>query len=132
MKRRVMLLCTAFLLNEIYIPTKFLVDTSCTCRVMSRTNSMCKNEQRVITPKYSNAELQFLCSALLLNEIYLSTILPTKFYVDTCFSCRIMSKTRECRWTDVRTDKVATSGSIIIEKSFTSIFATIFGKKMKK
>jgi hypothetical protein len=38
-----------------------------------------KNEKRAITKKLGKAELQFLCNALLLTEIYLST----KFLVHT-------------------------------------------------
>jgi hypothetical protein len=41
--------CKAHLLNEIYLSTKLLVDTSCDFRGMSRTKL--KNEQKAITPK---------------------------------------------------------------------------------
>jgi len=47
-------------------------------------SSKCKNEQKAITPKeLGKAQL---CTALLLNEIYL----PTKFLVDT--SCNFITR----------------------------------------
>jgi hypothetical protein len=79
----------ALLLNEIYLPTKFHVDISHTFRVMSRTKFKCKNNQRAIIQKLDTAELWFLCTANLLNEIYL----PTGFHVDTSYSLRVMSWT---------------------------------------
>jgi hypothetical protein len=63
-------LCTAHLLNEIYLPTKIHVDTSDSFRQSSKF----KNKQRAIIQKLGKAELQFLCTALLLNEIYLPTV----------------------------------------------------------
>ena len=53
-------------------------------------SSKCKNEQRAITPKLGNAELQFFCIALIFNEIYL----PTKCLVDITCNFRVMSWTK--------------------------------------
>jgi hypothetical protein len=47
-----------------------------------------KKEQRKITPKLGKAELWFLCTAHLLNEIYL----PTKFHVDISYHLRVMTQ----------------------------------------
>jgi hypothetical protein len=44
--------CNVHLLNEIYLPTKFLVDTNCDPGQCSK----CKNEQRTITPKLGLAK----------------------------------------------------------------------------
>jgi hypothetical protein len=74
--------------NEIYLPTEFYVDTSLSFRVISRS-SKCKNEQRAITSKLGKAELRFLSTALLPNEVYL----PTKFHVDISNSFRVMFQT---------------------------------------
>jgi hypothetical protein len=41
-----------------------------------------KNEQREITPKLSKTEVRLLCTALLLNEIYV----PYKFHVDISYN----------------------------------------------
>jgi hypothetical protein len=84
-------------------------------------SSKCKNKQRGIIQKIGKAELRFLCTAHLLNEIYL----PTKFHVDTS-CCYVPDKKRGQTdgrtdgGTARRTDKAATicspeifSGSII-------------------
>jgi hypothetical protein len=47
-----------------------------------RQSSKCKNKQRAIIQKLGKADLWFLCTAHLLNEIYLHT----KFHVDTSYS----------------------------------------------
>jgi len=44
-------LCTAFLLNENYLPMKFHVDALHSFKVMLRTKFKNENEQRAITPK---------------------------------------------------------------------------------
>jgi len=81
---------------------------------MFRQYSKGKNEQRAITPKLGKAELCFLCTVLLFNEIYL----PTKILVDTSCCFRVMYWTRYGP-TDIRTDKAATKalplGSITIK-----------------
>jgi len=48
------------------------------------------NEQRSITPKICSFELWFLCTALLLNEIYL----PMKFHVNALHSFKVMLRTK--------------------------------------
>jgi len=64
-------LCIALLLNEIYLPMKFHVDALHSFKVMLRTKFKNENEQRAITPKVWFLELWSLCTALLLNAIYL-------------------------------------------------------------
>jgi len=49
-----------------------------------------ENEQRATTPKVYQLELWFLCTALLLNEIYL----PIKFHVDALHSFKVMLRTK--------------------------------------
>ena len=49
---------------------------------MFRTKFKYENKQRAITQKLSNQELQFMCTALPLDEIYP----PTKFYNPTQYS----------------------------------------------
>jgi len=85
-----MVLCTALLPKEMYLPTEFLVNTHCHFRIMSWTKFKVWNKQRAITPKLGKAELWLLSNALLLNEIYL----PTKFEVDISCSFRLMSRTK--------------------------------------
>jgi len=93
-------LCTALLLDEIYLPMKFLVDALHSFKVMYRTKYKNENEQRAITIKVWCLELWFLCTALLLNEIYL----PMKFYVDALHRLKVMLRTKKGR-TDGRTDE---------------------------
>jgi len=57
----------------------------------SGQNSSIKNEQRPITPKVWYFELWFLCTALLLNEIYL----PIKFHVDAVHSFKVKLRTKK-------------------------------------
>ena len=64
-------LCTALLLNEIYMYMQLEVNTSKTFGVMLRTRIKYENQQRALTPKILQAELWFLRTALPLNEIYL-------------------------------------------------------------
>ena len=49
-----------------------------------------ENQQRAITPKACHLELWFLCTALLLNEIYL----PMKFQVGSLNTFRVMLRTK--------------------------------------
>jgi len=92
-------LCTALPLNEINLPIKFQVSSLITFWVMVRTKFKNKNERRAITSKVWSIELWFLCTALLLNEIYL----PMKFHVDALHSFQVMLRTKKGR-TDRRTD----------------------------
>ena len=78
---------------------EFQVSSLNTVWVMLQTKFKNKNEQRAITPKVWCLELWFICTALLLNEIYL----PMKFYVDAMHSFKIMLRTKKGR-TDGQTD----------------------------
>ena len=75
-------------------------------QLCSGQSSKYKNEKRAKTPKLGKAELQFLSTALLLNEINIAL----KFLVEISCSFRIMSWTRCCR-ADGHRNKVATIGS---------------------
>ena len=92
-------LCTAPPLNKIYLPMKFQVDNCNRFWVMLRTNINYVKYQRAITPTLCIIKLWFLCTALLLNMIYL----PMKFHVDTTYSFCVMLRTKFR--TDKRTDK---------------------------
>jgi len=92
-------MCTALLLNEIYLHIKFQVSSLNSFWVMLWTKFKNENEQRAITPKVWNFELWFLCTALLLNEIYL----PMKFHVDALHNFKVMLRTKKGR-TDRQTD----------------------------
>jgi len=59
-----------------------------------------ENEQMAITPKVYSFELWFLCTALLLNEIYL----PMKFHVDALYSFKVILRKIKDKRTDGRTD----------------------------
>jgi len=95
--RELWFLCTALLLNDIYLPIKFQVSSLNTFWVMLQTKFKNSNEQRTITPKVWCQELWFLCTALLLNEIYLSI----KFHVDVLHSFKVLLRTKK-RQTDGR------------------------------
>ena len=94
-------LCTALLLNEIYLPMKFQDDTWNTFWVMLRTKIKYENQRRAITPKIWRAELWFLCTALLLNEIYP----PMKSHDCTSHTFWVMLRTKCGLRTDGRTDR---------------------------
>jgi len=81
---------TALLLNEIYLTIKFHVKALHSFKVMLRTKFNNENEQRAITLKVWSFELWFLCSALLLNEIYL----PMKFQVSNLNTVWVMLRTK--------------------------------------
>jgi len=57
---------------------------------MLRTKFKNENEQRAITPKVWSFKLRFLCTALVLNEIYL----PMKFHVDALHRFKVMLRTK--------------------------------------
>ena len=69
-------MCTALPLDEIYPPTKFDNHSLYSFGDMLRTKFKYENKQRAITQKLSNQELQFMCTAFPLDEIYP----PTKFH----------------------------------------------------
>jgi len=128
-------LCTALLLNEIYLSMKFQVSSLNTYWVILRTKFKNENEvliinillwvmvlvhctspqwhhmpmKRTITLKVWCWELWFLCTALLLDEIYL----PMKFHVDALHTFKVMLWTKKGRTggqtdglTDWRTDRL--------------------------
>jgi len=76
--------CTS--INEINSPTKFLVDTSCSFRVMSWTKfKSVKNEQRAKAPTFGKAGLWFFlhCTS---TSIYLQSFLLILHVVsELCF-----------------------------------------------
>ena len=64
-------MCTALPLNEIYPPTKFYNHSLYSLGDMHRTKfTYEKKTQRAITQTLSKQELQFMCTALLLDDIY--------------------------------------------------------------
>ena len=75
-KQELWFLCTALPLDEIYPPTKFHNYSLYSFGDMLRTKFKYENKQRAITQKLSKQELQFMCTALPLDEIYT----PTKFH----------------------------------------------------
>ena len=75
-KKKLWFMCTALSLDEIYPPTKFHNHTLYSFEDMLRTKFKYENKQRAITKKLSNQELQFMCTALPLDEIYP----PIKFH----------------------------------------------------
>ena len=72
-------MCTALPLDEIYPPTKFHNPSKYSFGDMCWTKFKYENKQRAITQKFSKQELQFMCTALPLDEIYL----PIKFHNHT-------------------------------------------------
>ena len=75
-KQELWLMCTALPLDEIYPPTKFHNHSQYSFGDMLQTKFKYENKQRAITKKLSNQVLQFMCTALPLDEIYP----PTKFH----------------------------------------------------
>jgi hypothetical protein len=57
---------------------------------MTWTKIKYENQQRAITQKIRNAEYWFLCTALLLNEIYH----PMKFQVHSFYTLGEMARTK--------------------------------------
>jgi len=101
-----LLLCTALLLNEIYLPMTFQVDALHNFEVMLWTKFKYENKQRAITPKVWTFELWFLWTALLLNEIYL----PMKFNVDALhnFKFNAPDKIQVWKWTKGNNSNIVT------------------------
>ena len=69
---------------------KVQIDSSYTFGVMFRTKIKYENQQRAITLKVCISELWFLCTALLLNEIYPQM----KFQVDSSYTFGVMVRTQ--------------------------------------
>jgi hypothetical protein len=73
-------------MRSIY-PQRFILIALSVLELCPGQSSKCTNKHRAIIQKLGKAELRFLCTTHLLNEIYL----PTKFHVDTSYSFRVMS-----------------------------------------
>ena len=74
-------MCTALPLDEIYPPTKFHNHSFYSLGDMLQTKFKYKEKkkkktQRAMTQRLSKQDLRFMCTALLLDEIYP----PTKFH----------------------------------------------------
>jgi len=82
--------CNATLLNEIYQPTKFLVEISCSFRVIFWTKFKVEKLTTGNKTKIRHGRVTVLEHCTSINEIYS----PTKFLVDTCCSFRVMSRTK--------------------------------------
>ena len=83
-------LFNALLLDDIYPFIKFHDNISYTSGVMLRTTFKHKIEERAITQKLSHVELQFLCNALFLDDIYL----PMKFHDNISYTLGVMLQTK--------------------------------------
>ena len=83
-------MCTALPLDEIYPPTKFHNHSSYSFGDMLQTKFKYENKKRAITKKLSKQELQFMCTAFPLNEIYP----PTKFHNHSEYSFGDMLRTK--------------------------------------
>ena len=96
-KQELRFLCTALPHDEIYPPTKFrsihpqnfITIASIVLVICSGQNSSMK-KKRAITQKLRKQELQFLCTALHLDEIYPST----KFHNHSWYSFGDMLRTK--------------------------------------
>jgi len=91
-------------LRSIYL-WSFMFMPCIVLKLCSRQNSYMKINKgynSIITPKVWCLELWFLCTALLLNDIYL----PTKFHVDALHRFKVMLRTKKGmdgqtdRWVD--------------------------------
>ena len=77
-------------LDEIYPPTKFHNHSFYSLGNMHQTKFKYEKKQRAITQRLSKQELQFMCTALPLDEIYP----PTKFYNHSSYSFGDMHRTK--------------------------------------
>jgi len=84
-------LCATLIPNENYLPMRFHVNALHSFEVMIRTKFQNENEHRAITLNIACLELWFLCTALLLNEIYL----PMKVHVNALPSFKVMLRTKQ-------------------------------------
>jgi hypothetical protein len=69
---------------------KFEVHNFYTLGEMARTKLKYENKQRAITQKIRSAEHRFLCTVLLVNEIYH----PMKFQVHSFYTLGEMARTK--------------------------------------
>jgi hypothetical protein len=92
-KAELQFFCNAYLSNDIYLPTKFLVDTSYNFRAMSRTISKWKKWTKGNNSKIKEGrDTDPLHSTFLLRSIYLQSSLLVPFMVSELF--RAMSRTK--------------------------------------
>ena len=90
-KQELHFMCTALPLDEIYPPTKFHNHSFYSLGDMHQTKFRYeKKNQRAITQRLSKQELQFMCTALPLDEIYP----PTKFHNHSFYSLGDMHQTK--------------------------------------
>ena len=75
-KQELQFMSTAFPLDEIYPPTKFHNHNKYSFRDMHQTKFKYESKQGTITQNINKQELQVMCTALPLDEIYP----PTKFH----------------------------------------------------
>jgi len=94
-------LCTALLLNEIYLPMKFQVSSLNTYWVMLRTKFKNENEQRAITPTVWCLELWF-CA---LHFSSMRSICLWSFMLMPCIVLKLCSGQKRDGRTDGRTDE---------------------------
>ena len=83
-------MCTALPLDAIYPPTKFYNHSKYSFGDMNQTKFKHESKHRAITQKISKQELQFMCTALPLDEIYS----PTKFHKHSLYSFEDMFWTK--------------------------------------
>ena len=83
-------MCTALPLDEIYPPTKFHNHSLYSVGDMHWTKFKYEKKQRAITKKLSKQELQFMYTALPLDEIYT----PTKFHNHSKYNFGDMHQTK--------------------------------------
>ena len=87
-------MCTVLPLDEIYLPTKFHNHSFYSLGDMHQTKfkyeKKKKKKQRAITQRLSKQELQFICTAPPLDEIYP----PTKFHNHSNYSFGDMHRTK--------------------------------------
>ena len=90
------------------------------CFLFSNFNLQSSYNKRILSQNVTNApeELWFLCTALLLNEIYL----PMKFHVNALYSFKVMLRTKKGR-TDRQVDyQMPPFGGIKIVHTFVVVF----------
>ena len=89
-KQELRFLCIALCLDEIYPPAKFHNHSQYSLRYAPEKIQVLKKQQRAKTQKLSEQELMFMCTALLLDEIYQ----PTKFHNHSWYSFGDLLRTK--------------------------------------
>ena len=82
-------MCTALPLNEIYPTTQFHNHSKYILEICTRQFKY-ENQLGAITQKLSKQDLWLMCTALVLDEIYL----PTKFHTQSLYSFGDMHRTK--------------------------------------